>query len=228
MIFNNDLIFIHIGKTGGLSCSEYLLHNLQPPVYNCHREALNEMIKTDGIVPRTDVGRHCTLAEALDYIGQLNGKQLKDFAKVVAVIRHPYTLEYSFYKHLQKPSVRERRKSPPHLLELAKGDFKTFVERAGYHRPDHTQDDFVRLGNEIPICVEFIKFEQLTVAFPQAVSRFFRKGAHASLPHHNRTEYQSNIGKELTDDVKELIYQKHKFMFDSGLYSTTMDQVIGY
>jgi hypothetical protein len=224
MIFNNDLIFIHIGKTGGLSCSDYLLHNLQPPVYNCHHDAAAEVkrLKIDGVVPRPDISRHCTLTEALDYVARFSGKQLKDFAKVVAVIRHPYTLEYSFYSHLQKPRVRERRKEEARLLELAQGDFKTFVQEAGYHRKDHTQDDFVRLGAEIPNCVELVKFEQLPAAFPEAVSRFVKKANVRSLPHHNRTEYQSNLHEKLTDDVKELIHQKHKFMFDSGLYSTTL------
>ena len=224
MIFNNDLIFIHIGKTGGMSCSDYLLHNLLPPVYNCHHEAFIQMkqLKIDGIIPKPEINRHCTLMEALDYIQQFNGKELRDFAKVVAVIRHPYTLEYSFYKHLQKQRVRERRKNSTRLLELADGTFKAFVEKAQHHRKDHTQDDFVRLGNEIPSCVELVKFEQLNVAFPEAVSRFFRKEVVYPFPHLNHTEYQTNICKELTDDVKELIYQKHKFMFDSGLYSTTI------
>ena len=207
-----------------MSCADYLLHTLQPPVYHCNHEvfALTKYLKMDGIVPIPDIDRHCTLREALDFIGQFNGKQLRDFAKVVAVIRHPYTLEYSFYKHLQKPRVRERRKNETRLLELANGDFKTFVEKAEYHREGHTQDDFVRLGNEIPSCVELVRFEQLPVAFPEAVSRFIRKEGGYPFPHHNRTAYQSNICKELTDDVKELIYQKHKFMFDSGLYSTTI------
>lgn len=222
MIFNNDLIFIHIGKTGGTSCARYLLHNLKTPVYNCHHGAFAQIkaLKIDGIVPKEDINRHCTLTETLDYIRQFNGKQLKDFAKVVAVIRHPYTLEYSYYKHLQKPHVKKRRKDDIRLLELAGGNFKTFVGKADYHRRNHTQDDFVRVGNEIPDCVELIRFEQLAVAFPEAVSRFCRKEGKYPFPHANHTEYQSNINNELTDDVKELIYQKHKFMFDSGLYST--------
>ncbi|GJM40463.1 MAG: hypothetical protein DHS20C20_07450 [Ardenticatenaceae bacterium] len=223
MIFNKDLLFIHIGKTGGMSCSHYLLQNLQRPVYNCHYEAKNEAkkLKLDGIIPMPDIFRHCTLAEALDYIKQLNGMQLNDFAKVVAVIRHPFTLEYSFYKHLQKPKVRERRKNKPRLLELADGDFKTFVAEAEYHRKGHTQDDFVRLGNEIPSSVELVKFEQLISAFPAAVSPFTKKTGLHPFPHHNRTDYHSEIHKELTSAVIEAIYQKHRFMFDSGLYSIT-------
>jgi len=222
MVFNNDLIFIHIGKTGGLSCSAYLINNLQPPVFNCHKEVFvaMKMLKVDSIIPRADIDRHCTLAEALEYIQKLNGKQLKDFKKVVAVIRHPYTLEYSFYKHLQKTAVRMRRKQNSRAIELANGDFKTFLAKAGYHRNNLTQDDYVRVDNQIPSCVELVRFEQLSAAFPKAVSPFIRKGAMYPFPHFNCTKYQAKIRKELTDEVKELIYQKHKFMFDSGLYST--------
>ena len=225
MIFNNDLIFIHIGKTGGMSCSIYLLNNLQPPVYNCHSDAFNETkkLKIDGIIPQSDIDRHCTLAEALQLIQELDGRQLKDFKKVVAVIRHPYTLEYSLYKHLQKPSVRRRRKSKKRLLELANGDFKTFVAKAGYHRDNLTQDDYFCLDGEIPNSVELIRFEQLTVAFPRAVSQFFRKEAVYPFPHRNRTNYQIDINEMLTDEVKELIYQKHKYMFDSRLYSRSYE-----
>jgi len=222
VVFNKDLIFIHIGKTGGMSCANYLLHNLKKPIYNCHHDVFDEMkrLKMSNVIPKPDIFRHCTLTEALDHISQINGKQLKDFSKVVAVIRHPYSLEYSFYNHLQKPHVRERRKDETHLLELADCDFKTFVEKAEHHRKDHTQDDFVRVGNKIPTNVALIRYEQLNVAFPEAVSRFCKKKHAYPFPHYNRTEYKSNIRNELTEEVKELIYQKHKFLFDNGFYST--------
>ena len=226
MIFNDEMIFIHIGKTGGMSCSKYLLRNLKPPVYNCHRGALDEMKnlpKTDGIVPvpEIDINRHSTLTEALDFIRKFKGKTIDDFSKIVAVIRHPYTLEYSFYKHLRKPRVVERRKAKnADLLSLAEGDFKNFVEKAPYHRRGYSQDSFFKVANEVPDNVELVRFERLSIDFPAAVAPFLKKGSESQLPHHNRTEYQSDISQVLTEDVKTLLYQKHKFMFDSGLYST--------
>jgi len=221
MIFTKDLIFIHVGKTGGMSCSVYFLENLQPPVYNCHQEVFDQInsLEADGIIPISDINRHCNLAEALEYIKKFDGRQLEDFKKVVAVIRHPYMLEFSHYTHLRKPKVRNRRGKYDPSTKLADGDFKTFVEKAGYHRKNHTQDDFVRINDEIPSCVELVKFEQLSDAFPKAVSNFIKKGATFTFPRRNKTEYQTNIRDELTDDVKELIYRKHKFIFDSGLYS---------
>jgi hypothetical protein len=223
MIFNDDLIFIHIGKTGGMSCSAYLLDNLRPPVYNCHSAAASERdhSKNEGVVIRSDAFRHFNLAEALKYIEQFNGKQMSDFRKVVAVIRHPYTLEYSFYEHMQKPGAKASRRDDARLLELADGTFKDFVANAGYHRKDHTQDDFVRLNNGIPDRVELVRFEELSLAFPRAVAAFLRRGATQRFPHVNRTAYQTDIRDALNDEVMELIYKKHRFMFDSGLYSTT-------
>lgn len=240
MIFNDDLIFIHIGKTGGSSCASYLLHNIRPPIYNCHIKSIDEMkqLNIDGVIPKTDIGRHSTLAEALEYINLNTGKNLDDFRKVLAVIRHPYTLEYSLYKHLQKASVRKRRKANTKILKLANGNFKDFVKYAGHHRGNFTQDAFVRVNNEIPDCVELVRFETLKESFLKAVSPFIRDNPvpmritlryfvsslirrHTidSFPHLNSTRYQHSIYEILTDDIEELIYQKHKFMFDSGLYS---------
>jgi len=222
MIFNDNMIFIHIGKTGGMSCSNYLLKNLNGNVYNCHDKAFEEMAKwpIDGIIPKSGIARHCTLAEALKFIEQVNGKQLADFKKVVVVIRHPFTLEYSFYKHLQKPKVKELRKKNPKLIELAEGNFKNFVEKAGYHRKGCPQEAFFLLDNKIPPCIAFVRFEQLNTDFPRIVAPFTKTGDSSSFPHTNRTNYQSKIDQELTEEVRYLIYQKHKFMFDSGLYST--------
>jgi len=96
------------------------------------------------------------------------------------------------------------------------------VAKAEYHRKDTTQDDFIRLDKEIPSCVELVRFEELAVSFPKSVSHFIRKGATSPFCHANRTEYKTNIREVLTDEAKELLYQKHKFMFDSGLYSTNL------
>src|SRR5688500_11413878 len=70
MIFSDRLMFIHIGKTGGSSCADYLLYNLQGPAYNCHADADLELapLGIDGMHPRTDIKRHCTLPEALAYV----------------------------------------------------------------------------------------------------------------------------------------------------------------
>ncbi|HEY5646291.1 MAG TPA: hypothetical protein VIS76_10130 [Pseudomonadales bacterium] len=222
MVFNDELIFIHIGKTGGLSCARYLLRQLRAPVYDCHRHAQLEVLRLGlrGVTALTSVNRHCTLEEALALIEQTNGRRLEDFAKVIAVIRHPYTLELSFYKHLQKPRVRHRRRGQD-ILELADGDFATFVKESGYHRPGHPQEKFFRIDGQVPEQVELIRFEELAETFPLAVQPYLKKQRwwrRATFPHKNATRYSPTESSLLTPEVKSLIYQKHRFMFDSGLY----------
>ncbi|WP_420427117.1 hypothetical protein [Algiphilus sp.] len=222
MIFSDDLIFIHIGKTGGLSCAQHLLRHLRAPVYNCHHDAHEEtqrLQRGDEVKAITSVHRHCTLQEALGPIAAITGKTLNNFTKVVAVIRHPYTLEYSFYKHLQKNRVRERRKDDKRLLELADGDFKSFVKYAPFHRAGHAQESFFQLNGVTPPNVELVRFEDFPTSFVSAVGPFCQSSEAEGFPHANRTTYDTELGGLLTEEICRLLQRKHPFMFDSGLYS---------
>jgi len=248
MIFNDEIIFIHIGKTAGMSCSRYLLHNLKPPVYNCHNTAAaeTEKIGVPGVIPCEDIKmhRHSTLTEALQYIEKFNGKQLEDFRKVFAVIRHPFSLEFSVYNHLKKPHVKELRKDYPSFSQLAEGPFIDFIKKGGYHRPKTPPDQFFRLNGEVPANVELIRFEEIAESFPKAVAPFVKKDCNYPFPLRNVTHYKTNVWSilynfikldtkrklyqrkmlecELTDEAKELIINKYKYMFDSGLYSPSV------
>lgn len=222
MVFNDDLIFIHIGKTGGITYSQYLLKNLKTTVYNCHENAIatTASLGRVGVLPREDTFRHWDLEQSLAYIQAFNGKRLEDFKKVIVIIRHPFTLECSFYQHMKKDKVQKQRgpASAP-IFQYANEGFQRFFEHAGYHSPGMRQDDFIRVNGEIPDKVELIKFEQLADTLPAAVKPFCRADAESTIGHNNRTQYTGSLSEELTDEIKQLIYKKHQFMFDSGLYS---------
>jgi hypothetical protein len=221
MIFNQNLIFIHIGKTGGMSCARYLLEHLHLPVYNCHKQAENELRRYPELkhaIPLQGIGRHCTLIEALEFIQDFNGKTLFDFKKVIAVIRHPYTLEYSYYRHMQKPGVLQNNRTFPNQQKLATLDFQSFVAKADHHRFGHPQEKFFLVDGKIPKTVELIRFEELSAAFIPAVAPYVKEEEIPPFPEANRTQYLSNLEEHLSPEVRELIYQKHKYMFDSGLY----------
>ena len=221
MIFNDRLMFIHIGKTGGSSAADYLIHNLQGPAWNCHAEADLELAPRGiaGMFPRTDIKRHCTLAEARDYVHAFDGRALSDFEKIVTIIRHPYTLEFSHYHYMQRPDVREREKGNPGLLERTSGDFADFVARAGYHRRDTPQEGFFLVDGAVPPNVELVRYETLADDFPRAVAPYLKPDAAFAFPHVNRTGYRSRVYDVLTPEIEAGIHAKHRWMFDSGLYA---------
>ena len=214
------MIFIHIGKTGGMSCTNYLLNNLAEPVYSVHQEATQEAARLglSHINCHSSLTRHCTLERGLDFIRELTGRVLADFDRVTAVFRHPVTLEHSFYEHLKKPHVQERRKADQALLDLANGDFLTFVRESGYHRPGLAQQDFVTIDGSIPDCVTIVKFEHLADEFPLAVSPFLKSSGTTDFPHNNKSNYQSPLTDLITPDVLEAVYEKHAFLFDNKFY----------
>ncbi len=221
MIFNEGFLFIHIGKTGGMSCSQYLLNNLKAPVFNCHDDALKEIVPHDpgNVTPLTGIKRHCTITEALTFIQRLKGWTLRDFQRVVAVIRNPYHLEYSLYTHRRKPQIKARqRELRPDLVALAEGPFIGFVKSGGYHREDHRQEDYFLIDGRAPEQLTLVRYEALAEQFPAAVAPFCENAAAAEFPHRNRSAYEHSIDEVITPEVEEAIYHKHRYMFDSGYY----------
>ena len=221
MLFNDKLIFIHIPKTGGMSCSRYLARVLQPTVHVCSEVSLQEVARerVDGLVAQPHIPRHSTLAEALPLIEQVDGRTLQDFDRVVAVIRHPFALEYSFYRHLQKPTVRKRLKGGRPELALAMGPFDEFARKANYHQPGKPQEAFFTLGGEIPPQVELVRMEDISNALPAAVAAYCRPRARQRFPHQTRTSGKNRLRELISDEIREVLYNKHRWMFDQGYYS---------
>jgi hypothetical protein len=221
MIFNRDVLFIHQGKTGGMSCAAYLLNNLPGPVYNCHRRAEHDDIKTPGqhIIPCSDIQRHCLLRAAEKHTWRLAEMTLSDFKVILVVIRHPYTIEYSLFQHLQKPLVRQRWLRNNRNPDVAAHGFAHFVRHGGYHIDGITQTDYFTVKGEVPGNVQLVRFEQLSSAFPDAVRPYLDAAERFTFPHMNQSPAgHSKQLRELTDEVKKEIYAKHRHIFDSGYY----------
>src|SRR3954462_2801551 len=99
MIFNDDLLFFHAPKTGGLSVTRYLLETLPGrlsithPIHDpgLHRRAITQIHGT----------RHESLAEAQDILKAL-GRDIHHYYMVLVGLRNPYDQEVSRYAYLRQ------------------------------------------------------------------------------------------------------------------------------
>ena len=217
MIFNEKLLFIHNGKTGGSSCTQYLLENLGGLIRNCDAEAGES--GDARIINLTDINRHCTLRAARQHLSNRFNLSLSDFERILVCIRHPYTLETSFYHHLRKPEVRERRKKSAELLALADGPFEEFIQHAGFHRAGLAQQDYFLVDGTVPENVQLIRYETLAADFIQACRPYLRGNSAGVFPHINQSARPFGDDDLLSGRAKRLIREKHAYMFEAGYYS---------
>lgn len=223
MVISQDMVFIHIAKTGGMSCADFLLKHLRPPLYNCFIPAIKKpkITSLPGVTTVTDLGRHIPLREAAPHVQRLTGKSIREVDKILAIIRHPFTLEYSYFRHLQRPFIaKQRQKGSPELVKLAQGDFKTFVKEAGYLRPGSPQEDYFLIDGERPDNLQLIRFEELSSTFPAAVKDYLVARCESEFPALNASGPSTELQSLLDEETRELIYKKHRYMFDEGYYST--------
>lgn len=216
MVFNKDLLFIHIGKTGGTSAAEYLCKTLTEPVYNV----------IPARAPKRKIGheesltgqRHATLEEAKAFIKEFNGQKLKDFKKIIAVIRNPYRLEislFNYYKRLleNNPSVLDG--APKRKEVILKDSFAEFVKGKFYHRNKITIRKYVSVDGKLPKQMQIIKFEELSERFIEIGNEF--GNGNKDFPHLNKTK-KTKIQDHVTAELEPIIFRKYRWVFQKGGY----------
>jgi hypothetical protein len=101
VVFSNDVLFLHIQKTGGTSVTEYLLQTLTPPVYYMGGARNHLHIQRAGLTQLP--GRnHGTLKEAKAVVREY-GFELDRFPVIMAALRNPYDLAVSAYAYRRQP-----------------------------------------------------------------------------------------------------------------------------
>lgn len=216
MVFSNDILFIHIGKTGGTSAANYLCKTLTEPVYNviakrAHGHKFGHEITLEG-------QRHATLEEALKFIKKFNGKTLKDFKKIVAVIRNPYELEislFNYYKRLlaNQPTILD---GAPRRKEIVlKDSFEEFVKGKFYHRNRLNIRQYISVNGKLPANLQIIKFEDLQEEFFK-IGKEFGNG-NPDFPHLNKTK-KTKVEDYVTPELEVFLYRKYRWVFEKGDY----------
>jgi hypothetical protein len=95
MIFSDQLLFLHVPKTGGMAVTGVLLSLLHRPVDYTQPEPLNR--RDDGLIYIRGV-RHETLSDA-ERILPRYCHSLERFTSSLAAIRNPYYPEVSRYAY---------------------------------------------------------------------------------------------------------------------------------
>ena len=102
--------------------------------------------------------------------------------------------------------------------DLAEGDFRLFAQHSGYHRENTPPEAFFTLNGTVPEQVELVHFEELETAFPKAIAPYRRDGAEYPFPHRNKSASRLTPEQLHSNELEEVIYQKYRYLFDSGLY----------
>lgn len=208
MIFNDELLFIHVPKTGGMSVTHLLLDVLPRPVYYTLPDPAEDE-PLEGVV-RVAGKRHESLEEAAGVLARF-GRDLADFKMIVAVLRNPYDLEVSRYAYLQKGYAWDAG----HNQDLAlHEDFETFAKCSVDHARTPLETFFLRDG-VTPPNLRILRQEHLEDDLRQALLEL---GVPAgSLPRRNASHHD-DYRRYYTEEAEAAVYDRYRWVFERGFY----------
>lgn len=217
MIFNNELLFLHLGKTGGTSVSWLLCNTLKPPVFNVH-EQNKKGANTVGSEFFIEGKRHANLHEAKEMIENF-GMKLSDFKLILVMVRNPLDIELSHYKHLRKNKVIVRARDGEYnnlknRIKEARGSFEKFASSNVVHFTG-TLKDFYTINNKIPKNLTIVKMEEMDKVLPDLLQPFQIQTK--LLPHRNKSDEKFD-SSSLSQRALKNIYMKYKWIYDQGIY----------
>jgi hypothetical protein len=210
MVFNQNVLFIHLGKTGGMSVTDYLCNTLKPPVYHVLPQSHLENSKPLGYEQRIPGNRHGSLSVAQEIIATYNLK-LADFNLIFVIARNPFDLDFSYFKHLRKPHVFKRLSENPknkNLLDAAMGNYEAFTQRDFVHYIGMLSA-FFEIDGKRPENLQIVKFEELATKVPELVRPYVVNDY--TFPHRNKSSDNSVQPQKLS--IKAIAAIKHKYYY---------------
>lgn len=210
MVFNKDVLFIHLGKTGGMSVTDYLCNTLEPPVYHVLPQSHLESSKPLGYEQMIPGNRHASLTVAKEIIEPFNMK-ISDFKLIFVIVRNPFELHFSYYKHLRKPHIIKRLSQYPNSkkrLDAAMGDYEDFAQEDFVHYNGNLAA-FFQLNGRRPDNMKVVNFENLNIEIPLLIKPFAINDY--PFPHRNKSpEY--HLTAPLSDKALLCIRNKYAYI----------------
>ena len=158
MLFNRDLLFLHVPKTGGMAVTEKLLEILPKPIYYALPEGAKDKAHDPPEIIATVGKRHGNLQQAQEWLTEY-GKTLASFKKIIAAVRNPYAMEVSRYFYLRLGYAWDKGKAQKIAMD---SNFETFaVESPYFGRKSSQIENYLVLDGIKPNNLVVIKHEQL-------------------------------------------------------------------
>ncbi|MDJ0568272.1 MAG: hypothetical protein QNJ53_04435 [Pleurocapsa sp. MO_192.B19] len=213
MLFNQDLLFLHVPKTGGMAVTEKLLKTLPKPIYYALPEEAKDKAHNPPEIIATTGKRHGNLKQAQEWVAKY-GKTLASFKKIIATIRNPYSMEVSRYFYLRLGYPWDKGKAQK--IALA-SDFETFaIESLYFGRKSAKVEDYFLLDGKIPDNLAVIQHEQLYLELQKVLAEL-NIILDSPIQKVNSTKHQ-DYHQYLTPKAEVAIYNRYRWLFDSGFY----------
>ena len=211
MIFNKDLLFVHVPKAAGMSITKHLLAVLPRPVFYMHPSS-DPPLQDRGIFHILGI-RHENLAEARNVVWRY-GLDIQRLAAILVAIRNPYELEVSRYAYLQQGHPWDRG----HNQELAMHqDFETFALQSTHHAGDARPiESYFLLEGRIPENLHLLRVETLSADLNR-VLRSVGTAADMEVVRDNVSAHGS-YARYYTEAAEAAVYRRYQWLFDQGFY----------
>jgi hypothetical protein len=217
MVFNQEVLFIHLGKTGGTSVSDYMRKTLHNPVFEVVSELEYGQLKNKNNRFFIFGNHHANLTEAIEVVSKA-GLSHEDFKLIFVIVRNPVDIELSHYKHLHKERVIARLEKYPELdrgrLAASRLSFDDFAQTD----ITHFQGDlasFFTINGKVPENCRIIRFENLAVEVPGILKPFQYRII--PFPHKNKNDetlHLSSLSRAALQNIRE----KYSWIYNQGFY----------
>ena len=222
-VFSDDVLFIHIPKTGGWSAKNYLKQAV-PGVLLPEEHDYPFPI---GHIPLRDVER-------------FSGRSPNSFQRIVAIVRNPYEQQLSQWLFWRDRFARGGRHPhdygaaiwpdiTPWLMDTVACDFHVWYEEAvpGATKTTATRNGYRDFGGyyrywlelpdgTMPDHLAIVRFEEMTEAFPAAVREF--ADPEVEFPHLNAGPKRAGTRDYFTPLAMQLVERKFAWAFGEGWY----------